>query len=181
MIMNRYTLLFQKGSGRVVDSFSKWGIVCCKVPFSVGGKTKEPAKRNWLDEHGDDAYLPKKLMFESSEVEFTLAYKGQELATNPFNLSLAVTQIDAFKKWLTGNDTQNGSGSELKIYSPYSALGRQKCYLMEISNEEPYLMTKQQGGNLYNENVVEFKVKFKVTDPVTNITLTESSSSSSSD
>ena len=178
---NRYTLLFQKGTGRVVDSFNKWGIVCCSVPFKAGGKTKEPAKREWLDEHGDDVYLPSKLMFESYEAEFEMAYMGKELATNPFNLSLAESQIKAFKKWLTGNDTQNGSGSELKIYSPYAAIGRQKCYLMEISNESPCVVTKQEGGNLYNENVVTFKVKFKITDPMTDITLVESSSSSSSD
>ena len=174
---NRNTLLFQKGSGSVVNSFTQWGIVCCKVPFKAGGKTKEPAKRDWHDEHGEDAYLPSKLMFEPYDAEFEMAYMGKELATNPFNLSLAMTKIEAFKKWLSGNNTTDGSGSELKIYSPYAAIGRQKCYLSEISNEDARVVTRQEGGSIYNENVVTFKVKFRVCDPMTDITLSESSSS----
>lgn len=174
---NRYTLLIQKGSGSVVNTFSEFGIVCCKVPFKAGGKTKEPAKREWSDEHGDDAFLPSKLMFQAYEAEFEMAYSGKELATNPFNLSLAASHITAFKKWLTGNDTVSGSGSELKIYSPHATIGRQKCYLMEISDEDPCVVTAHENGNVYNENVVTFKVKFRVTDPMTDITLSESSSS----
>lgn len=106
-------------------------------------------------------------MFEAYDAEFEMAYAGQELATNPFDLDLALTQIETFKKWLTGNNTENGSGSELKIYSPYTTIGRQGCYLLEISNEEPHVQLKQEGSNLYHENIVTFKVKFRVTDPVT--------------
>lgn len=169
---DRYTLLFQKGSGSVVNSFTQWGIVCAKVPFKVGGETKELATNDWFDEQGEDTYIPSKLMFKAYDVEFELAYKGQELASNPFDLDLAFTQINAFKRWLSGNDTTSGSGAELKIYSPYSTIGRQKCYLREISGEDPHVQTKQERGNLYHENVVTFKVKFRVTDPMTNITLT---------
>ena len=43
---SRYTLLFQKGE-TVVNSFTQWGIVCCKVPFKAGGKTKELPKQDW--------------------------------------------------------------------------------------------------------------------------------------
>ena len=175
----KYALLFRKGNGTIVNSFTQWGIVCAKVPFDVGGKTKEPAKREWPDEHGEDAYLPTKLMMQAYDAEFEMAYKGKELASNPFDLSLAESQIKAFKKWLTGNDNVNGSGSELKIYSPYSTIGRQKCYLLEIDDEEPHLQTVQDAGNVYNENVVTFKVTFRVTDPMTDIELTETSSSSS--
>lgn len=168
---DRNCLLFQKEGGDVVNSFNEWGIVCRKVPFKAGGKTKEPAKRDWHDEHGEDSYIPPKLMFEAYDAEFELAYKGQELASNPFNLSLAFQRIDAFKRWLSGNDTTAGSGAEYKIYSPYSSIGRQRCYLLEISDEEPHLQLKEEGGNLYHENIVTFKVKFRVKDPMTNITL----------
>ena len=133
---SRYTLLFKKGNEAVVNSFTRWGIVCSQVPFKVGCKTKELATRVWHDEHGDDVYIPKKMMMEGYDAEFKMAYKGQELATNPFNLRLAKTQITAFKEWLTGNDTNDGSGSELKIYSPFSSIGRQGCYLKEISDED---------------------------------------------
>ena len=175
---DRYTLLFKKGS-TVVNSFTQWGIVCAKVPFKAGGKTKELAKKDWRDQHGEDAYIPNKLMFEAYDAEFELAYQGQELASNPFNLNKAFVCIDTFKKWLSGNDTAAGSGATLSIYSPFSTIGRQGCYLSEISDEEPHVHLKQEMNNLYNENVVTFKVKFRVTDPMTNIVLHDSSSSSS--
>lgn len=174
----RYTLLFQKGNGSVINSFTQWGIVCAKVPFKAGGETKEIASNDWYDEHGEDGYIPNKLMFKAYDAEFELAYKGQELATNPFDLDLAFTKISAFKKWLAGNDNSSGTGAELKIYSPYSTIGRQKCYLKSISDEEPHVQTKQESGNIYHENVVTFKVKFRVTDPMTDVVLQSSSSSS---
>ena len=149
------------------------------MPFKAGGKSKEPAKREWHDEHGEDAYIPNKLMLEAYDAEFEMAYCGKELASNPFDLDLAFTHINSFKKLLTGNNTSEGSGAQLKIYSPYSTIGRQGCYLLEISDEEPHVQLMQQGGNLYHENVVTFKVKFRVTDPVTDVDLTNPSSSSS--
>lgn len=167
---SRYTLLFKKGSASTVNSYTQWGIVCAKVPFKAGGTTKELPNRKWYDEHGDDTYIPNSLMLEGYDVEFEFAYAGKELHSNPFNLSLARTNITNFKKWLTGNGTGN-SGAELKIYSPYSTIGRQGCYLKEISNEEPSLQLRQEGSSLYHENVVTFKVKFRVTDPMTDITL----------
>lgn len=167
----RYKLLFQKADEAVVDSFATWGIVCAHVPFSAGGKTKSLPKRSWSDEHGEDVYTPAQLMMDAYDAEFEMAYKGQELASNPFNLNLAFLQINSFVRWLTGND-QSSPGTSLKIYSPYSTIGRQGCYLLEVGSEEPHVQVKDEGGNLYNENVVTFKVKFRVTDPLTNITLT---------
>lgn len=166
-----HKLLFSKGGASVVDSYAQWGIVCVKVPFKAGCRTKKLPNREWFDEHGDDTYIPKKLMMEAYDAEFEMAYKGEELASNPFDLDLAFQKIDAFKKWLSGNDTSEGSGAEFRIYSPYSTIGRQGCYLLEISDEAPHVQTKGVGSRLYHENVVTFKVKFRVTDPVTNITL----------
>lgn len=168
---SRYTLLFKKGDGNVVNSYTQWGIVCCSVPFRAGGETKDLPTNDWYDEQGEDTYKPSKMMFKAYDVEFEMAYAGQELATNPFDLDLAFTQIDAFKKWLSGNDTSDGTGTELKIYSPFSTIGRQGCYLREISDEAPHVQTKEQNGNLYHENVLTFKVIFRVCDPITNITL----------
>lgn len=168
---DRYTIFFQKGSGHPLDSFTEWGIVCCQVPFRAGGKTKALEATSLPDEHGEMVAFPKNLIFEPYDAEFVFAYKGEELATNPFNLHLAFEKISAFKRWLSGNDTDGGSGTELKIYSPFATIGRQGCYLLEISEEDPVVQTKQSGGNLYNENVVTFKVTFRVTDPMTDIVL----------
>lgn len=174
---SKYAVLFQKGNGNIVNSFTEWGIACCKLPFRVGGKTKELAKRDWHDEQGEDTYIPSKLMFEGYDAEFEMAYVGRELASNPFDLSLAMERIDTFKRWVSGNNTVSGGGAELKIYSPYSTIGRQKCYLLDVNDEDPHVQLVGVNGNDYNENVVTFKVKFRVTDPLTNIVLQESSSS----
>lgn len=171
LMQDRNILLIRKGEeGSVVNSFTEWSIACAKVPFKAGGTVKELAKRDFPDEHGEDTFIPKKLVFEAYDAEFEMAYAGQELASNPFNLSLAFAQIDSFKKWLSGNDEEEGSGAELFIYSPYTTMGR-KCYLKEISDEEPHVQLKQERGNLYNENIVTFKVTFRVIDPMTNVTL----------
>ena len=170
--MSAYTLLFRKGlSGDVVNSFSQWGIVCCKVPFKAGVKTKALPNRDWYDEDGDDTYIPTLLRHEGYEAEFEFAYQGEELASDIMNLGLALTQITNFKNWLSGRS--GNSGADLCIYSPYSRIGRKGCYLLSISDESPCVMSKQHGNNLYHENVVTFKATFKVTDPITNITLTE--------
>lgn len=160
--------MLKKGDSATVNTFTKWGIACCKNPFKTGGKSKELAKRNWHDEHGEDVYMPKKLMMEAYDVEFEL---GCIVNSDGFNLSKAFEKITSFKNWLTGNDTEEGSGAELKIYSPFTGIGRQGCYLLEVDDEDPHLQLKQTAGNIYNENVLTFKVKFRITDPVTDITL----------
>lgn len=165
---SKYTLLFKKGNGSTVNSYSQWNIVCCDVPFKIGTKTKELPKRIWFDEHGDDAYIPSNLMMEGYDAEFEMACV---VNSQTFNLSGALGKIKSFRNWLTGNDSSSGTGAEMKIYSPYSTIGRQGCYLLEFSNENPHLQLKQQGNNVYNENVLLFKVKFRVTDPMTDITL----------
>ena len=168
----KYGLYIKKG-GTTKNTYQYYNICCMSIPFRVGGKTKELAKRDWKDEQGEDVYIPSKLMFEAYDAEFEMAYVGQELASNPFDVSLAFEQIDAFKKWLTGNDTESGSGAELKIFSQYANFGRQGCYLMELGDEVPHVQLKQEGDTLYNENVVTFKLKFRVTDPVTNLTMAD--------
>lgn len=164
----KYGLIIKRGEETAKNTFTEWGIACTKVPFKAGGKTKELAKRDWHDEQGEDAYIPKKLMFEAYDAEFELACIVTE---NAWNLSAAFQRIDEFRKWLSGNDTQEGSGAEMQIYSPYSTIGRKGCYLLEISDEDPHLQVKQQGSNTYNEDVLTFKVKFRVTNPMDNITL----------
>lgn len=164
----KYGLIIKRGNDSTVNTFTRWNIACVNIPFKAGGSTKSPAKRDWFDEHGEDVYIPSKLMFEAYDVEFEVAcvIKG-----NIWNLSQSFEKIDSFKKWLTGNDTSGGSGAELKVYSPYSTIGRQGCYLVSISDEDPHLQLKTESGNIYKENVLTFKVKFRVTDPMTNIEL----------
>lgn len=168
--MESYLLLKKGSDGEVVNSFTRWGIVCCKVPFKIGCKTKSLATHDWADEDGEDTYIPSQLRYESYDTEFEFAYKGEELALNAMNLGLAMVQIGSFKNWLCG---RGGTGASLSIYSPFSRIGRQGCYLSSLSDEAPCVMSKYHGSNLYHENVVTFKATFRVTDPATDIVLSE--------
>ena len=38
----------------VCESVNKWGIFCKDIPFKMFEKVKDPAKRSWYDEDGDD-------------------------------------------------------------------------------------------------------------------------------
>ena len=172
------TLLIRKGDdGAVKNTFTQWGICCAKVPFKAGGETKDVPSRNFPDEDGEYSFIPKSLKMKAYNAEFEFVYSGEELAQNIMNLSHALTQIEAFKAWLTGNDDPtnypDGTGAELTIYSPYSNIGRKGCYLVSFSDEEPCVIAKGRGSTLYNENVVTFKGTFRVTDPVTQVTLSE--------
>ena len=168
---SRYGLLLQKGDGDVVNTFVTWGIACVRVPFTDGDELKDVAKRDWPDEHGEDSYIPAKLKVKAYDAEFEFAYCGSELASNPFDVHLAVERIAAFRRWLTGNDTVEGSGADLKIYSPYTRVGRQHCYLSKFSDKDLHVQLKQSSGAVYNENVATFKAVFRVCDPVTDIVL----------
>ena len=169
-------LLFQKGDGAVVNSFTEWGIVCMKTPFSDGDELKKLPVRDWSDEDGEDVYIPSCLKVQAYDAEFELAYRGEELSDNPFDVHLAASRIASFRRWLIGADTQAGSGADLKIYSPFTRVGRQHCYLLKLSDKDLHVHLKQSGSNVYNENVATFKAVFRVCDPVTDIVLTEGES-----
>ena len=57
----------------VRESVAEWGIWCKSIPFKLLDKVKEPAKRTWYDEHGDDEYIPSTGLFVEAytmKVEF---------------------------------------------------------------------------------------------------------------
>ena len=62
------------------------------------------------------------------------------------DLGTAYDKIMAFQNYLTG---ENGDGATLKIYNSHTGIGRQGLYLLEV--------------------VLTFPVKFRVTDPRTQI------------
>jgi len=46
-------------SGSVIkETVADFDIYCADMPFKLFVEAKEPAKRDWLDEHGDDEYIP---------------------------------------------------------------------------------------------------------------------------
>lgn len=149
-----YTLLFQKSKtgSSVKDSLADFGMVCTDVPFMPCGETKELPKRDWIDEDGEDTYIPDSIPLSAFDWEIEMGFKGE--------LASAQGALKKFTEYLTGKD---GSGAELKVYSKYTGIGRQGIYFMGMSD---FVFSKT---NI--DEVVTFKVNFRVTDPSSNVVL----------
>ncbi|KAB4307982.1 hypothetical protein GAO39_29425, partial [Bacteroides thetaiotaomicron] len=84
------------------------------------------------------------------DLEAEMCYKG--------DLGTAYDKIMAFQNYLTG---ENGDGATLKIYNSHTGIGRQGLYLLEVGDFE------FNKSNM--DEVLTFPVKFRVTDPRTQI------------
>lgn len=144
-----YSILFQKSANTsVVDSADKWGIVCTSIPFVLDGGVKDLASRDWPGESGDDVFIPKTLPLKPYDFEVEMAYKGA--------VGTAFGKISDFRNYLSGRD---GNGAELKIYNSRTKIGRKDCYWVSMSGFQHIVCGV--------EEVVTFKTKFRVNDPVT--------------
>lgn len=164
------TLLIRKtGEETVYSSLAGWNIACTEVPFEIGGEPKDLYKNDWKDEHGEDTYIPNTLVLKAYDMRVKFAYKG--------SVSSAYGVLTAFRDFLIGvagtKEYEGGAetqelvdgGASLDIYFPYTGIGRQKCYLKSFAD------TDFAKSNL--DDVLEFSAVFRVTDPVTSITLNE--------
>lgn len=150
------TLLLRKRNGstvgNVVSTLAEWNIACRACPFKDDGESKEIYTNNWKDEHGEEAYIPSVVYSEAYDLEVSFAYKGA--------VGSAYPALKSFRDYLRGND---GDGAELEIYSPYTGIGRKKCYLKSFPEKDFFQSNVDEG--------LEFTVTFRVTDPVTDVTL----------
>lgn len=143
--------------GNVVDTMSSFNVVCKEFPFKVLPEAKEPPKRDWADEDGEDVFFSAgAIKAKAYDVEATFLYAGTK-AQMP-------TDLKNFIKFINGRNT--GGSQCLKIYDEYTKTGRQGVYVQQVSDDLYY----------FNDSSVDaiamFKVKFRVTDPVTDVTLT---------
>lgn len=155
--MSYAPIYFQKSGGTAVNT-TTYGVYCSKFPFRLLGDSKDLASNDWKDENGDDEYIPSKLPIKSYSVEVDFAYKG--------SMDTAHTSIGNFLRFVSGQD---GTGSEMMVYDDFMKIGRQKVRYEGCSDDaELFVRTPSEG------DVVTFTVKFKVDDPVTNVTLSGS-------
>lgn len=134
------------------ESVATWGVWCKDIPFKIAEKVKEPAKRSWYDEEGDDEYIPSTgLLLEAytMKVEF-----GCKIKTG---ISDVREKVGEFLDYLR----QSGM---MKLYSTYTRIGRQNVRLSSISDKA--WKNDQEG-----EEFLVFEVEFKVNDPATDIIL----------
>lgn len=152
VMVEAYSILFQKTveGAKVKDLLTEWKMVCTDFPFELYPETKELPKRDWMDEDGEDTFIPDVLPLKAYDLEAGICYTG-EMAT-------AYNKIVSFLNYLIGED---GNGATLKVYNPHTNIGRQKLYFLGASDYDFH--------STENGDVVSFKVKFRVTDPKTAI------------
>ena len=140
----------------VIDTQATFRVACQECPFKYLPESKELPKRDWYDEDGDDIYIPTDgLKFKAYDMEMKFIYVGTEQTMK--------NDIRGFINFIYGRN-ENGSPL-LKIYDEYTKIGRKGIY---VSNVDDELLAYDD----VNENVIGiFKVKFRVTDPATEITL----------
>jgi hypothetical protein len=122
-----------------------YGLWIKHAPLTVAPKSKSPIRQSWLDEHGDDVWLPQEgIKHESYEYDVTFAYvEKTDLLTN--NISKFVEKITG--KWL-------------KIYDTYTGMYRKGVYL-ESFDANPRFKRR------YNNEMAILNVKFKCNFPPT--------------
>lgn len=146
----------------VCESVGTWGVFCKSIPFKLAEKAKEPAKRTWYDEHGDDEYISSDGLFMEAytmEVEFGCKLIGSSKATT---YGIAVDDVRAKVALFISYLRESGM---MKLYSKYTGIGRQDVRLDSIKDDAKW---KNEDG----EQWLIFKVSFKVNDPVTDVVLT---------
>lgn len=144
----------------VCESVQTWGIWCSEIPFKLAEKVKEPAKRSWYDEHGDDEYLSADgLYMEAYDMKVKLGCKKMQSTTDGGDSISAVNdvrqKVAAFVKYLR-------ESGMMKLYSSYTRTGRQNVRLSSIGDNATWKSTEGQ-------EFLVFEVTFKVCDPVTEI------------
>ena len=147
------------------ESVTTWGIWCKSIPFKLYDKVKEPAKRSWYDEHGDDEFLPDGGLFMDAytmDVEFGCKIIKTEHDRTIFGKAVSDVRanVGEFIEYLR-------TSGMMMMYSSYSRIGRQKVRLSEIHDDAVWKSDDDQ-------EFLIFKVTFKVNDPMTNIILTDS-------
>lgn len=148
----------------VRESVATWGVWCKEIPFKIISGVKAPAKRSWNDEHGDDEYIsPDGLYLESYDMEVEFGCKkmaGTQSGDVMASVSDVRNSVGTFLEYLR----QSGF---MKMYSGWTRTGRQNVRMDSVNDDAHWEPDEGDG-----QEFLVFKVKFKVNDPSTDVTLT---------
>lgn len=129
-----------------IDTIASFGMYCMENPFKMMDSVKEPSKRSWHDEDGDDEYIPNDgLRLSSYESDVKFGFKGDEFGANE--------KLRAFLDYL--------SKGMMKMYCEYNRIGRQHVRLKSVKQD---LYRDEVDGDL-----LILTVTFKINDPATDI------------
>ena len=154
--------LYSKGS--VVNILTSFGIVCQEFPFQRNPKLKELASNDWYDENGLDVYIPNSPKVSHYDVNVIFLYKG--------TTSNIRTDLKNFTDFLQGRkkgaNADTVQSARLAIYDEYVGFGRKDVVATDIDNQLFYI------NDASIDALAQFKVKFTIYDPVTEVTPTTS-------
>lgn len=133
---------------------SDFGIYCKNIPFKMFGDVKEPYSNDWIDEDGEEEYLPAGgLKWKSYEIEVEWAYKG--------DVNTANKKILDFINYLSGRSDGQPS---MSIYCTHTGIGRTNVRLVKVADKATLVRDENNG------DIVLFTTTLKVCDPVTSYT-----------
>ena len=144
----------------VCESVATWDVWCKDIPFKVFDKVKEPAKRTWFDEHGDDEYIPENGLYLDAytmKVQFGCKKVGNDSSSQTKNDDYVRQHVGTFLEYLR-------SAGMMKMYCTHTKIGRQNVRLSSVSDSATWV-------NEDGQTFLVFEVEFKVNDPKTDITL----------
>lgn len=148
--------------GSTVDTQARFKIACQEFPFKEMPEIKELPKRDWHDEDGEDVYIPSDgYRFKAYDLEATFIYVGTEKNIR--------NDIKNFIDFLYGRKDYRGrehsGGVVLAVYDEYTETGRRGVIPTNVEN------TLYWNVDYDPDAIATFKVKFRVTDPVTSVDL----------
>ncbi len=142
--------------GSVIDTYTSFGVVCQEFPFKYLPESKDIVSRDWSDESGDDACFPADGMkFKAYDIEAKFLYSGA--AASMYD------NISSFVDFLYGRN--DGGSPLLAVYDEYTQTGRRGVYVLSLSCDE-YSHDDSRASGL-----AVIKVKFRVTDPVSDVSI----------
>lgn len=153
--------------GTLFDTYATWGIVCSKSPFRYFGDPKDVASRNWLDQHGEDVYIPSDIKLKKYDAEFTFLCNGTEsnVKFNVRNFLLFLMGMRSKKREGKEEVTIPAIGARLAMFDEYTDIGW-KDVRYKASSTDGLVM-----DNADNEVILEFKVTFEIFDPYTEVNI----------
>ncbi len=147
--MSYYRIFLQKESddAEVKDTIASFGMYVSESPFKPCDSVKEPTKRDWYDEDGDDEYIPAEgLRMQSYENKVKFLFKGDAFD--------ATEKTKDFVEYLR-------TAGLMKMYCEFNQVGRQHVRLKSI---DPTLYRDSTDGD-----ILTLSVSFKFNDPITDI------------
>ena len=164
-------------SGSVISLYDDFRIVAEDFPFKKNPKAKELPVRDWAGGDGVDIYVPAVIPMKEYEIEVLFLYV-RNISDNGGNVEgetpeqtrnrLMRTDINDFIDFICGRKKGKSSdsvqGGRLAVYDEYVGMGRKDVIVSEIDNELYFI------SDADSDVVAQFKVKFKVNDPTTEVT-----------